>query len=66
MPTQSLWRIPLVRELTVILLIKLALLLTIKAIWFDHPTVPADGSHVTSQHLLGDRAPSDVEKENTR
>lgn len=47
------WRIPLVRELTVILLLKLAILLTIKAIWFDAPTVPENGSERVGAHLLG-------------
>lgn len=68
MPAQapSPWKTPLVRELAVILLIKLALLLVIKAVWFDQPTVPDDGSRVTSQHLLGDSRPSDAEKESAR
>ncbi|MFR0687986.1 cytochrome oxidase putative small subunit CydP [Enterobacterales bacterium AE_CKDN230030158-1A_HGKHYDSX7] len=68
MPAQapSPWKVPLVRELAIILLIKLALLLVIKAVWFDQPTVPADGSRVTSQHLLGDSRPSDAEKESAR
>jgi len=39
-PPKSAWRIPLVRELAAILLIKLVLLLVIKHIWFDAPTVP--------------------------
>lgn len=47
------WRIPLVREIAVILLIKLALLLGIKAIWFNEPTVPLDGQQRVETHLLG-------------
>ena len=68
MPHQapSPWKVPLVRELALILLIKLALLLAIKAVWFDQPTVPVDGSRMTGQHLLGDSRPSDAEKESTR
>lgn len=68
MPHQlpSPWKVPLVRELTIILLIKLTLLLIIKAVWFDQPTIPDDGSRVTSQHLLGDSRPSDAEKESAR
>ncbi|WP_435608144.1 cytochrome oxidase putative small subunit CydP [Pseudomonas knackmussii] len=50
------WKIPLAREIAVILVIKLALLLAIKAIWFDHPTVPADGDRQVSAHLLGKSA----------
>lgn len=68
MPAQapSPWKIPLVRELAIILLIKLALLLAIKAIWFDQPTVPDDGSRLTSQHLLGQSQPSPADKESAR
>jgi hypothetical protein len=46
------WHIPLVRELALILLIKLALLLLIKHIWFDAPTVPVAGTALTAAHLL--------------
>jgi len=49
----SLWRIPLVREIAVILAIKLVLLLGIKALWFDAPTVPKNGTEQVSQRLLG-------------
>lgn len=68
MPAQapSPWKIPLIRELAIILLIKLALLLTIKAIWFDQPTVPEDGSRITSRHLLGDSQTSPADKESAR
>ncbi|HIE0070018.1 TPA: cytochrome oxidase putative small subunit CydP [Pseudomonas aeruginosa] len=68
MPTQapSPWKIPFVRELTIILLIKLALLLAIKAIWFDQPTVPDDGSRLTSQHLLGESPSNPAAKESAR
>lgn len=46
------WRIPLVRELAVILLIKLTLLLAIKAIWFSAPTVQPEGTAQIAAHLL--------------
>ncbi len=49
---KSHWRIPLVRELAVILLIKLVLLLVIKHIWFDAPTVPLEGTAQVAAHLL--------------
>lgn len=53
-PTQpSPWRIPLVRELAVILLLKLAILLAIKAVWFSEPAVPAHDSAQVGNHLLG-------------
>ena len=51
-PPKSPWRIPLVRELAAILLIKLVLLLVIKHIWFDAPTVPPDGTAQVAAHLL--------------
>ena len=50
------WRIALVREIAVILLIKLALLLAIKAIWFNAPTVPVDAQQSVASHLLGEPA----------
>ena len=61
---QSPWRIKLVREITLILLIKLAILLGIKAIWFDAPTVPEDGLNRVAHHLLsnaGSQSPSTEE-----
>ena len=56
-PPKSPWRIPLVRELAVILVIKLVLLLVIKHIWFDAPTVPLDGTAQVAAHLLRPAAP---------
>lgn len=57
-PPQSPWRIPLVREIGVILLLKLVILLGIKAVWFSEPTVPANGSERVSERLLGTPRPS--------
>lgn len=51
--SQSPWRIPLVRELTLVLIVKLVLLLGIKAIWFDAPTLPDDGTQRVAKRLLG-------------
>jgi hypothetical protein len=59
----STWRIPLVREIAVILLIKLTLLLSIKAVWFDEPTVPKDGQQRIEQHLFGQPAPPSIPTE---
>ena len=60
------WRIPLVREIAVVLLIKLTLLLGIKAIWFNEPTVPLDGQQRVETHLLGTPAtPPSVTTEET-
>lgn len=47
------WRLPLVREIAVILVIKLAVLLAIRAIWFDQPTLPENGSERVGARLLG-------------
>lgn len=51
------WRIPLVREIAVILALKLCLLLGIKALWFDAPTLPQNGTERVSQRLLGTPEP---------
>lgn len=59
------WRIPLVREIAVILLIKLTLLLSIKAIWFNEPTVPEDGQQRIEHHLFGQPAPLSIHTEET-
>lgn len=59
------WRIPLVREIAVILLIKLTLLLSIKAIWFNEPTVPEDGQQRVEHHLFGQPAPLSIHTEET-
>ena len=42
------WRIPLVRELVVILAIKLGVIIGIKALWFTEPTVPENGTEKVS------------------
>ena len=57
------WRIPLVREITLLLLIKLTLLLGIKAIWFNEPTVPKDGQQRVERHLFGQPTPSSIPTE---
>lgn len=59
------WRIPLVREIAVILLIKLTLLLSIKAIWFNEPTVPEDDQQRVEHHLFGQPAPLSIHTEET-
>ncbi len=47
------WRIPLVRELAAILAIKLAILMTIKMVWFTDPMMPVNGNEKVSERLLG-------------
>lgn len=59
-PPQSPWRIPLVREVGIILVVKLAILLTIKAVWFSEPTVPVNGSERVSERLLGPAQPQSL------
>ena len=54
---RSPWRKPLVREIALILLIKLVLLMTIKSIWFTAPTVPPEGSARMAEHLLATPLP---------
>lgn len=54
---KSPWRIPLVREIGVILLIKLVILFSIKAIWFTAPTVPENGTERLASHLFATPAP---------
>jgi hypothetical protein len=44
---------PLAREIAVILLIKLALLMGIHALWFTAPAVLMDERATVAQHLLG-------------
>lgn len=43
----------LVREIAIILVIKLICLMLIKAIWFDAPTIPKDIDHQVAQHIAG-------------
>ena len=54
---KSPWRIALVREIGVILLIKLVILFSIKAIWFTEPTLPENGTERLDSHLFGTLAP---------
>nr|WP_298137130.1 cytochrome oxidase putative small subunit CydP [uncultured Pseudomonas sp.] len=54
---KSPWRTPLVREIGAIVLIKLVILFSIKAIWFPAPTVPEHGTERFAGHLLGTLAP---------
>lgn len=44
----------LVREITIILIIKVVLLLTIKHIWFDTPTIPKNFDNQVAEHIAGD------------
>ncbi|EKU54952.1 hypothetical protein ACINWC323_1651 [Acinetobacter sp. WC-323] len=44
----------LIREITLILIIKVALLLVIKHIWFDAPTIPKDFNNEVAERIAGD------------
>lgn len=44
----------LIREITIILIIKIVLLLTIKHIWFDAPTIPKNFDNQAAEHIAGD------------
>ena len=47
----------LVREITIILIIKIVLLLTIKHIWFDAPTIPQNFDSQVAEHIAGSPSP---------
>ncbi|AWL29108.1 hypothetical protein A7P53_07050 [Acinetobacter defluvii] len=43
----------LVREITIILIIKIVLLLVIKHIWFDAPTIPKNFDNQVAERIAG-------------
>ncbi|MCH7335166.1 cytochrome oxidase putative small subunit CydP [Acinetobacter sp. NIPH 2699] len=43
----------LIREITIILIIKVVLLLVIKHIWFDAPTIPKDFNNQVAERIAG-------------
>ena len=47
----------LVREIAIILIIKVALLLTIKHIWFDAPTIPKNFDSQVAERIAGSPSP---------
>ena len=50
----------LVREITIILIIKVILLLIIKHIWFDAPTIPKDFDNQVAERIAG--SPSQIKE----
>ena len=44
----------LIREITIILIIKVVLLMVIKHIWFDVPTIPKDFNNQVAERIAGD------------
>ena len=47
----------LVREITIILIIKVVILLTIKHIWFDAPTIPKNFDNQVAERIAGNPSP---------
>ncbi|RZF54518.1 hypothetical protein EXE30_04660 [Acinetobacter halotolerans] len=43
----------LIHEITIILIIKVILLLVIKHIWFDAPTIPKDFDNQVAERIAG-------------
>lgn len=43
----------LIREITIILIIKIVLLLIIKNIWFDAPTIPQNFDNQVAERIAG-------------
>ncbi|WP_327857286.1 cytochrome oxidase putative small subunit CydP [Acinetobacter guillouiae] len=50
----------LVREIAIILIIKIALLMTIKHIWFDAPTIPKNFDNQVAERIAG--SPSQIKE----
>ncbi|WP_313054166.1 cytochrome oxidase putative small subunit CydP [Pseudomonas lopnurensis] len=43
------------RDVVLILLVKVTILMTIKSIWFDAPSIPENGSARVAEYLLDSR-----------
>jgi hypothetical protein len=50
----------LVREIAIILIIKIVLLMMIKHIWFDAPTIPKDFDNQVAERIAG--SPSQIKE----
>ena len=50
----------LVKEITIILIIKIVLLMTIKHIWFDAPTIPKNFDNQVAERIAG--SPSQIKE----
>ncbi|RKG50060.1 hypothetical protein D7V64_13070 [Acinetobacter cumulans] len=48
------------REIAIILIIKVVILLTIKHIWFDAPTIPKNFDNQVAEHIAG--SPSQIKE----
>ncbi|MCL6231437.1 MULTISPECIES: cytochrome oxidase putative small subunit CydP [Acinetobacter] len=49
-----------VREITAILIIKVIILMIIKNIWFDAPTIPKNFDNQVAEHIAG--SPSQIKE----
>ncbi|GAA5182090.1 hypothetical protein GCM10023345_07200 [Acinetobacter kookii] len=47
----------LVREIAIILIIKIVLLMMIKQIWFDAPTIPQNFDNQVAERIAGSPSP---------
>ena len=43
------------RDIVLVVLVKVAILITIKNVWFDAPSIPENGSVRVADHLLDSR-----------
>ncbi|MCP3433821.1 cytochrome oxidase putative small subunit CydP [Stutzerimonas stutzeri] len=43
------------RDVVLVVLVKVAILITIKNVWFDAPSIPENGSVHVADHLLDSR-----------
>ena len=50
----------LVKEITIILIMKIVLLMTIKHIWFDAPTIPKNFDNQVAERIAG--SPSQIKE----
>ena len=50
----------LIREITIILIIKVVILLVIKNIWFDAPTIPKNFDNQVAERIAGN--PSQIQE----
>ena len=44
----------LIREIAIILIIKVAILMVIKNVWFDAPMIPKDFNNEVAERIAGD------------
>lgn len=48
----------LIREIALIIIIKVIILLTIKNIWFDAPTIPKNFDNQVAERIAGNSSPT--------